>query len=175
MIGDGGMHPRLRKGPMGMLVSVAVVGILILVGRPTPVDGASLAATLDGRPMALGGIPAHYCNDRSYPVIRCFSTPAAEELDASLASPDTGTFYVTWYQNSNFGGYSFSASRSYPDLSVIGWQDTISSFRAYNGSNPHWFEYTNYQGYAVYWGVNVSVSYVGDAFNDRFVGVEVPG
>ncbi len=137
---------------------LSVAGTLALgaVCLVTPVIQAKqpeLRADLDGRPIDPAQASSYYCHDFDFPQIHCFSTPF--ELDAAVAQPVMASTqgvviaafgpsdYVTVYSNSGYGGSFAHLSQSYDALATIGWNDTISSYRARNSRTgtfyEHWF------------------------------------
>lgn len=142
---------------------------------------AQVRAVLYGRPIPLNDVVNHHCHDLDAPTYRCFDTEAERDADA-LVSPDLEAFlgplgslsftFALAYTAINFGGSSLMVSAPTPDLGVIGWNDTISSFKSTNGGRPKWWAGASYGGTAWQWGTSVWVSYVGDDANDRFTSVK---
>lgn len=93
----------------------------------------------------------------------------------AAVTPLVSTLIGIFYENANYGGASFAASVSqngcngyvhgYADLSPLGWNDRISSFRSYAGCRTAIFDNTNYGGSS--YGYYTNSSYVGAAMNDR--------
>ncbi len=168
-----------RLGPVAVLLAV----LTSMVAPVHSVSGAQtggLRATVDGRLISLAEVSALHCHDLAYPLIRCFHDEPAMQADErqTAASAPTGsaiTVWVTWYRDAGYGGPSFDAASSWPDLATINWSHQISAFRSYSGANPRWFFYPNYAGgVSVSWGVNAQISYVGATYNDRFASVMAP-
>jgi hypothetical protein len=80
--------------------------------------------------------------------------------------------YVLFYEHSDYAGASGLVSSPVPDLSVVGWNNRISSFKSTNGGRPKWWDGTSYSGLNWQWGVSAWVPYVGDPVNDRFTSVQ---
>ena len=165
------------------LQSIVLAGALALAwALPTmaaPEVGATdgVHATLDGAPIPLGSVAQFACHDRDYPLIRCFRSAAARDADLAAAvpgvaasSPQLLSAFVRWYRDAYYGGPSFEAYNSYPDLSVIGWSKQISSFMTLNGGHPVWWQGTNYTGTGWDWGF-ASEPTLGSA-NDQISSVE---
>ncbi|MGC8634883.1 MAG: hypothetical protein ACP5VP_09510 [Candidatus Limnocylindrales bacterium] len=137
-----------------VLAGAFLIGSAVLplaAPRASAVDG--LHATLDGAAVPLQSVAQFTCHDRDYPLIRCFRDAAARDADLAAAapggttsSPDLPSAFVRWYRDADYGGPSFEAYNSYPDLSVIGWNKQISSFTTLNGGHPVWWQDTNYAG-----------------------------
>jgi hypothetical protein len=121
-----------------MVVCLALVSALSVAGpwHPAAVAAAGvdpvLTATLDGRPIPLEEVGRHYCDDFSYPIIRCSSLALVAEARATLFLLLTSVDYVTIYDQSGYGGAYMHASQDYGVLALIGWNDRISSFRGRN-------------------------------------------
>lgn len=160
--------------------------------------GGHLSAVLIGPDQSGDDIPLdevgeYHCHDFDYPIIRCFGTALERDADAdaidsgsavsvsgeqplstslALRLSATAVTYVLWYADSNYGGSSYSMSNPVPDLTAIGWNDRISSFKSTNGGHPKWWQGSNYSGAAWQWVTSAWVSYVGDLANDRFSSVQ---
>ena len=133
-----------------------------------------------------------HCHDFARPVIRCFSTEAERDRDesiyisasvedplglslsASAALPlgATSVTYVIVYENSSYGGSSYSTPNSTADLAPIGWSNRISSLKSTNGGHPKFWPDANYTGTPSQWPVSAWVPYVGDGVNDTFTSVK---
>lgn len=122
------------------------------------------------------------CHDRDYPIIRCFRSPADRAQEqarvASMSATSEGSTvealgllspYVRWYRDSGFSGPSFEAYDPYRDLSVIGWDNQISSFVPLNGGHPVWWSGPGFTGTRWDWGT-ASAANLGVA-NDQFSSV----
>jgi hypothetical protein len=98
-------------------------------------DAPELTATLDGKPISLEDVGKYACDDFSYPEIRCWSSRVLMDARATVMTLLTGTDYVTIYELASFGGSAMNVSEDYVTLSLIGWNDRISSFRGRNGAS----------------------------------------
>jgi hypothetical protein len=112
-----------------------------------------LRADLEGRPIDPAQASSYFCHDFDYPQIHCFVTPF--ELEAAVAQPVMASSqgvviaafgpsdYVTVYSSPSYAGSFAHLSQSYDALATIGWNDTISSYRARNSRTgtfyQHWF------------------------------------
>lgn len=135
----------------------------------------------EGQAIPLSEVAAHHCHDAAYPVIECFLTAADRDVD--LASPEaadtlgaapsvaTATNYVTWYDLTNYGGSSFTASTSYANLGAISWDNKISSFKSLNGGRPKWWQNTNFTGTTWRWLAGAQVPDVGAGAANQFSSV----
>ena len=124
---------RLRR----FAVCVSILGGLSIAG-PAPIALAAgpepqLTATLDGKPIPLEDVGKHDCDDFDYPEIRCWSSRPLAEGRATLVLLLTAVDYVTIWDGTNFGGSYMNVSQDYSALSLIGWNDRISSYKARNG------------------------------------------
>jgi hypothetical protein len=91
-----------------------------------------LRAYLDGRPIPLAEVSRHYCDDFSYPVIRCSRLALNTELRATSVLLLTSTEYVTVWDGASFSGAYMNVSQDYNQLITLGWNDRISSFKVRN-------------------------------------------
>ena len=170
------MHDSNRRPAGHLLAPLAAALFLALSLLPAGASAASLSATLDGRPIPLSDVGRYACHDRDYPVIRCFHSGAELEADEqvaptpALAPQQLLSPFVRWFQNANYAGAFFDAYDPYPDLSVIGWANQISSFTPVNGSHPIWFQGANYTGVMWDWGTSPEAT-LGNADN-RIVSVQ---
>lgn len=169
----------------GLIVGAVLTMALVWAAEPASAasDPAVVRAVLNGKPIALGDVARYHCHDRAHPVIRCFPTPAERDADEARVGTTTGATesgaaqsfaaepYVRWYLDAGAGGPSFVAYFTYSNLSDIGWNDAISSFSTYPGGHPRWWQDAGPTGPYWDWGT-ASISYVGDAANDKFSSVE---
>jgi hypothetical protein len=180
------MNLTTRTGRRTGRIFLIAIAILALSGLPASASGLALAAPVavhGGSAIALSDVVYYHCHDGAYPIISCFDSAAERDQDllavaadgGSLGdtAPDTATvlYYVTWFAAANYGGSSFTASASYADLGLIGWNDSISSFKSLNNGRPKWWQATNFTGTAWHWLAGAQVSYVGDGANDQFSSV----
>jgi hypothetical protein len=165
------------------LQSIVLAGAFLIGSAVLPLaaSGAGAAdglhATLDGAPIPLHSVGEYACHDRGYPVIRCFGTAAARDADLAAPAPASTasslqllSAFVRWYRDAYYGGPSFEAYNSYPDLSVIGWNKQISSFMTLNGGHPVWWQGTYYTGTGWDWGLASEPTL--DSANDQISSVQ---
>ncbi len=120
------------------LVAVALVAAASLTAPLAARAGdgePELSATLDGKPIPLEDVGKYDCDDFSYPEIQCSSSRILVDARATVMTFLTGTDYVTIYDFSAFGGAFMNVSEDYSALSLIGWNDRISSFKGRNGES----------------------------------------
>lgn len=142
----------------GGLIAVVVAGVIGLalagpVAARAPKE-VPLSADLDGKPIDLAEVGGWFCHDFDYPAIHCFSDPA--RLDESSIAAQTsrskkalargdvvaalaGVTYVTVFENTSYQGSFMNMSENYAVLSLIGWNDRISSFKVRNSSSGAFF------------------------------------
>lgn len=173
--------------PASRVICALLAAILTLYSPP--VGRASgpeeLQAVFWGEPIALSDVRNHHCHDGQFPKIRCFSTDEERDTDAGLVTSDidldsgaaeiaqlASSYYVVWYEHSNYAGLSYLTSVSHANLTTIGWNDAISSFKSLNGGRPKWWEHSDYAGSSWQWAAGAWVSYVGNAANDRWSSVK---
>jgi hypothetical protein len=148
-----------------------------------PVAASSgLVATLAGRPISLQQAGSLSCHDFDYPALRCFATPEALGADVERQvegrSVSTQGFdsaqvlYVTVFEHASFAGRYMVISADQAWLSSVGWNDMISSLQSH-GASGNFRENSPASGFIYFFSPNSSVSYVGDAYNDKFSSVYV--
>lgn len=158
--------------------SVLVLIFFVIVGLMTPRAAAAglVRAELDGHAIPVSAIPDLYCHDLDYPVIRCFRSAEALESGTAqaLGSAPLGATalpFVAIYQDIELSGpYSLLAA-DYDNLSSIGWNDRISSFKSLNGYGGRFWTDAVHSGRLVGFAPGAIVTYVGDAYNDSFSSV----
>jgi hypothetical protein len=177
-------------GSRSMRVRLALLLVSLLASVPlTDAWAASpdskTYAVYAGRRMPLAEVRHNHCHDGKAPEIRCFASADQRDVDiheiettggdprkqAVEGSAITGVYYVVFYEHADYGGASFMASVSYPNLGSIGWNDAVSSFKSLNGQRPKWWEHSDYGGSAWHWASGAQVPNVGSAANDRFSSV----
>lgn len=173
---------------MSLRLRALVVGFVVAVSFALP-DAAdanqpTLTADLEGRAIALTDVSTFYCHDFAWPVIHCFSTPAAlERAVAQVATerdPDAAStveavsalsyirvFDWTWYA----GAYIY-LSQDYNDLSVIGWNDRISSYTGSNNQTSALFVNTYHQGLGFIVCCNNKASTLSSTFDNKISSTE---
>jgi hypothetical protein len=143
-------------GRLWQRVSIAgalALGTLCLVTPATQARQPELRADLEGRPIDPAQASSYYCHDFDFPQIHCFSTPS--ELEAAVAGSGqlssqgvvvaavSASDYVTVYSSPSYAGSFAHLSQNYDALATIGWNDTISSYKARNSRTgvfyEHWF------------------------------------
>ena len=142
------MVSRFRALTIGSLFAVSLA---TWASAPSPAsagDGAAdvvatLTATLDGKPIPLADVGNYFCDDFSYPVIRCSTSQLVFEARATLNALLTSVDYVTIWEYEYYAGSGMNVSQDYTVLALIGWNDRISSFKARNGEtgafHTDWF------------------------------------
>jgi hypothetical protein len=94
-----------------------------------------LTADLDGKPIALADVGHWYCHDFDYPAIHCFSDPGDIERSTEFqGAAAAATAYVTVYEFTTYQGAFMHMSQDYTALTLIGWNDRISSFVVHNSA-----------------------------------------
>jgi hypothetical protein len=133
---------KRRRFRFGLLAALAVT----ISGVPAPpatfagTAGASqLSADLDGKPIQLVEVGNWYCDDFSYPVIHCFRDPAELEARAASIEAVTAVDYVTVYDQTGFAGSYMHMSEDYTVLTLINWNDRISSLKGRNSQSGHFY------------------------------------
>lgn len=175
---------RLNRTAGMMAVALALVMVGVYAPSTEAAGGPVIAADLGGRPIPAVEVGRYHCEDFDFPRIHCYTS--AVELDRAVArrlaapmpsgpgAPVTtlATSYVLVFADARFQGASAYLSAQYDDLSVIGWNDRISSFQGQSGNGGTFFEHSYEGGFAYGFSAGQWVSYVGDPYNDKFSSVK---
>lgn len=177
-------HARLRWAQRySVIIAWWLATWLVCLPAVARSAGPAPTAVYGGDEIALTDAPLHHCHDGAFPEIRCFDTTTERDVDAAgvVVAEELGptgdvqalalTYYVTFYEDVSYGGYSFTVAQPYPDLRTIGWNDVISSFKSLNGQRPRWYEDVDYGLPSWQWVAGAHVSNVGTA-NDRISAVK---
>lgn len=154
---------------VGALTSLALMpgGVRAATGA---VGGPNLTATLDGRPLKLTSVANWYCDDFSYPQITCFSQAGDLAVHDAAILSTTSLEYVTIYDFTSYGGSFMQVSQDYTVLATIGWNDRVSSFKARNSLDGHFYTDWFYGGTGYYFCCNQNVPSLG-SFDNTFSSV----
>jgi hypothetical protein len=152
---------------IALTLTVGIPQVFAASSRPSVIDpnGKVVTATLDGRPIDPTTASQYYCHTRDYPVVHCFHSQAEVDRDLGIVEPTapgaaaagangvtpdwSGLAYTIAYWDINYGGSTLTVYGAIPSLSVIGWNDNISSFKSVNCGIPRYYVDPNYSG--VYW------------------------
>lgn len=140
--------------------------------RPIPPAEADLTADLDGKPIKLEDVGKWYCHDFNYPAIHCFSKASDLENQPTVraAAATAGVEYATVYEFTFYQGAYMHMTEDYSMLSLLGWNDRISSFVVKNSqSGAFWTDWL-YTGVRYNFCCNSQLSSLG-SFNDTFSSV----
>jgi hypothetical protein len=157
----------------GLAIGLMLLSSLTIIGFAHPraaqaTDGdAELIATLDGKPIPVEDVGRYYCDDFSYPEIRCSRSRLGPDARATLVGLLTAVDYVTIFDATNYGGAFMNVSQNYAALSSIGWNDRISSFKGRNGENGAFYVDWFYSGSFWAFCCNSQYSSLG-AYNNTF-------
>lgn len=160
---------RVRELAIGLMVlsSLTIAGI----GNPGTIRAADpdpeLTATLDGKPIPLQDVGRYYCDDFSYPEIKCSSTRLLADAREALVTLATAIDYVTIFDQQNYGGAYMNVSQDYSVLSLIGWNDRIGSFKARNSETGSFYVDWFYGGTAWAFCCNTQTGNLG-SYNNSF-------
>lgn len=170
------MHPRV-------LATAAAFALMVITTAPANAGEGGVSADLEGRPLKVAEIANYHCHDFDYPRIRCFATTSrledavAERVGASSDAAElevttfaTG-FAVRAYENATYNGASIYLSQPYNDLSSIGWNDRISSYKVMSTTGGEFHTDSYHRGTLDSFCCSETVPYVGDALNDKFSSV----
>jgi hypothetical protein len=139
----------------------------------------SPAALLDGRPATVLAGAAHHCADIGTSSLTCFTSAATRDQyvsDHLAASPLSlsSAGYVVAYADASFLGASVVLSQDYVNLTSIGWNDRISSYKVYTSPEGEFYEDASFSGSTQMFCCYSTVSYVGNAYNDTFSSLALP-
>ena len=148
-----------------LVVAVLVAATLAVSGLRSPVVAGDaddeVSATLDGKPIPVSEVSRYFCDDFSYPVIRCSRVELVAELRANTMGLLAGIDYVTIFDAAGYGGAWMNVSQDYGTLLTVGWNDRISSFKARNLETGRFW--TNWFSGGTFWDFccNSQVPYLG--------------
>jgi hypothetical protein len=150
----------------------AVLSVVLIPGQTRAASNTDkgVTATLDGRPLKLAEVANWYCDDFSYPTITCFSDPQSLNTRDAAVLSTTSLEYVTIYDFTGFTGSFMQVSQDYTVLATIGWNDRVSSFKARNSLDGHFFTDWFYGGTGYYFCCNQNVQSLG-SFDNTFSSV----
>jgi hypothetical protein len=143
---------------------------------PQPVAGAEVTANLDGRPLPVSEINRFHCEALDYPRVHCFRSASdrdARVRSAVRANLSLATGYVIAWQDAGFLGPSITLSGDVSNLGSLGWNDRITSFKAFSGASGRFYEHANYAGVYYAFCCGVQVSNVGQTYNDKFSSLDL--
>jgi len=131
-----GSHRAARAAGL----AAACIAVALILTTPAAAAEPSLAADLDGNPIALVEVAQHHCHDFDRPRIHCFRSAAALDdaiagwtaarpADGTSPSEALATLYVRVYEHQGYQGASLAISSSTTNLGSVGWNDRISSVR----------------------------------------------
>lgn len=165
------MSRSLRRTAWFMTALLVLGGSLSV---PASIEAASpVRFDLDGQPSSSREAERFHCELLDYPTIHCFRIERERNavVEATLAAESTidvaTSGYVIAYQDASYAGPSVALTSDKDDLSSIGWNDRITSFRSMSATGR--FYENNYYGGLVYaFSSGQTVPNVGDTFNDKF-------
>ncbi len=165
------MSSRLRQRVIVPLLVASLIG----TGAPAPATATRSVASLDGRPIPLTRMARLHCHDLDGGAFRCFRTERA--LSTALARMISRPFrpggasiqavsYVRLYEHELYAGASIALSQDYPNLSSIGWNDRMTSFKVLNSGDGSMHRDSQYQSGSYGFCCTTQVSNVGSSWND---------
>ncbi len=163
----------MRRAQVPTIIGLMVLGSLTIAGlaHPRATQAAAsepeLSATLDGKPIPLEDVGKYYCDDFSYPEIRCSTSRLLPDSRALLVTLLTAVDYVTIYDGIGYSGAYMHVSQDYSVLSLIGWNDRISSFKGRNSETGAFYVDWFYSGTTWAFCCNQQTSSLG-AYNNTF-------
>jgi hypothetical protein len=177
---------KLRRARALMSV-VGCAALLIFAVSPASARPArqplELTADLDGKPIEIVEVGQWYCHDFDYPAIHCFTDPGVLEKSTETALTARGTLlasdgslaatsvnYLTVYEYTTYQGAYMHMSENYSLLSLIGWNDRISSFKVRNSQSGSFWTDWLYSGTRYDFCCNQELGSLG-SYNDTFSSV----
>ncbi len=159
---------------------LALIGAVMLAASAVqPASAAAhpakVTADLDGRPIPLSQVGSHYCFDRDFPVIHCYST--AVRLETARSSPSASpalalsSDYVLVFSGPSYSGNYFYVSQNYDMLAMVGWNDRIRSYRSLNGYPGHFYTDWFGSGAVQSFCCNNPIPYLSSTFDGQFSSV----
>jgi hypothetical protein len=86
-----------------------------------------------------------------WPYLHCFRSERVRDASVALALRTSGSNvlsggYVTAWQDQGSNGPSVTLSADVNNLGAIGWNDRITSFKAFSGASGRFYEHAGYTG-----------------------------
>ncbi len=135
---------RALTSALSLALAVGTTGLALPPAASGGEPEGEAVAFVDGRAIPISEVSRYYCDDFSYPVIRCSTLPAIVEARGSAVLVATSVNYVTIYDQANYFGTYMHVSQDYASLLTIGWNDKVSSFRGRNSeSGRFWTDWFN--------------------------------
>jgi hypothetical protein len=159
---------------------LALIGAVLLAASAVQPAAAShparVTADLNGRPIPVAEVGKHYCYDRDFPAIHCYSTADGLESARSSAAglepaAAQSTDFVIVYSGQTYSGNYFYISQNYDMLAVAGWNDRIRSYRVLNGSSGHYYTDWFGSGAVQSFCCNSAIPYLSATFDAQFSSV----
>jgi hypothetical protein len=180
----------MSRTVIGLLVALALTILLPATGAEATrgvsaqPSAPSVSAWLDGRPIELATATKYHCHDVTPGYLTCFSDADDRDADASRALPEanddesalaaaSGAYVIAW-DYTGYAGPSVMLTQDYPYLSTIGWNDKISSYKAYLQLTGYFYQHAQYAGSVQSFCCNAQVSSVGSSFNNTFSSMTLP-
>ena len=150
-----------------LLSSLTITGIAYPHATLAAEGDPQLTATLDGKPIPLEDVGKYFCDDFSYPEIQCSRSRLLPDARVTLVTLLAAVDYVTIWDQANYGGAFMNVSQDYSALSVIGWNDRVSSFKGRNSQNGVFYVDWFYSG--SFWAFCCNSQYASlGAYNNTF-------
>jgi hypothetical protein len=161
---------RALASALSLALALAFTGMALPGSTSGGEPEGEVVAIVDGRAIPISEVSRYYCDDFSYPVIRCSASPVVVEARASVVLLATGVNYVTIYDQANYFGTFMHVSQDYTALLSIGWNDKVSSFKGRNlESGRFWTDWFS-GGTSWSFCCNTNVSSLG-SYNNTFSSV----
>ncbi len=164
-------------------IVLAIAG-LMSAAAPAAASGAqsSIAADLEGSPIAVTMIADYYCHDRDFPRIHCFRSaaaleraraagPSASSATTAPATASASSDYVEIFSSQLYQGSYMVISQNYDALALIGWNDRIESYIAINNASGVFYTDWFHGGYLLTFCCNGYAPTLSPTFNNAISSV----
>jgi hypothetical protein len=169
------------------VLAISLLGVLICAppAAARPYLLSSPFAMLDGHRIPLAEVANYHCSDLAYPEIDCYTTSAARNLAVASRNRTqsangvagvnslTSSGYVIAYREPSYAGSSVILSQDYSNLTSIGWNDVISSYKVFTSSGA-FYQHAFYAGLVQTFCCFTNVPYVGSAYDNLFSSFDLP-
>jgi hypothetical protein len=165
-------------------LSLALTMLIVATHPASAATQDRVAPFLDGNPATLAEATANHCHDLHAGAFECFTSEAerdaavgtvlAGENAASSESAAASSGYVIVWAAASFAGASTVLSQDYSNLTSLGWNDRISSYRVYTTGTGAFYDQAYYSGLTQFYCCFAQVSYVGNQYNDIFSSFNLP-
>lgn len=174
------MRLFMRIAAAALAAAVALGSGQVATARSTAtIPSRALIVRLDGRSATVPAAAKNHCHDAVKGTLECFSSASARDAAwqairlSQPLSPASNGYVIAWV-GATYTGASVVLTQDYANLTTIGWNDRISAYKVYTNLTGAFYEHSNYWGLTQFFCCFSQVSYVGNAYNDRFSSIDLP-